>query len=106
MMDEMEVKDIAQAAAREAVREFLIALGIDSSDPIKMQHQMSSLGTMSELLNDEEYQADQLHLREWRVAMENAKRTSFFVVVTTIVSGFIGLMVFGIKMYLQKGPIH
>lgn len=73
-MTPFEIHDIAKEAAREAVREVLIGLGVntsDSGDMIKMQ-------------------ADFAHLRAWRESTEAVKRRGMLAIVTVLVTGGLG----------------
>ncbi len=70
------VREAATQAAEEAVRSSLIALGIDVDDPIEAQKDMAALRTLRELATDPEFQADMMHVREWRRAMDGVKKKS------------------------------
>lgn len=71
MMTEAEIRKIAHEAARQAVKETLISLGVDADDPL-------------------EYQRDMQHLRSWRQASETVKRQSIITAVGIIIAGTIG----------------
>lgn len=80
-MTEQEIKDIAKIAAREAVKETLLALGADVDDPL-------------------EQQADFRHLRSWRLSVETMKRQSLITSVIVVVGGILG----AVWMLLKGGP--
>lgn len=69
-----EVKHLASESAKAAVRELLLAMGVNANDPealIKMQQ-------------------DFAHLREWREAVGTIKTKGLMVATGVIVSGVIG----------------
>lgn len=77
---ESSVKEIAKAAAREAVEEAFALAGLNMNDPIRLQRQMQILAAMSE---DEERIEDHLFLRRLR------KRCDSWV-------GYVGASVIGL----------
>lgn len=75
-MTDDQTKEIARAAAREAVRETLLALGIDTSNPAAMI----------------ETQADFQHLRAWRKSLATVKRQGLVSAVGVVTVGLLGLI--------------
>ena len=71
-----ETRAIAQEAARAAVKEFFLALGVNADDPEAVTA----------------VQKDFAHLRAWREASDTVKRTSLKTAVGIIVAGGIGLI--------------
>lgn len=67
------VKDTAEQAAKEAVRQTLLTLGIDTQDPIEVQ-------------------ADMRHLREWRKSVATVKKQSLMTAIAILTSGIIGVI--------------
>lgn len=49
-----------------------------------------------------ELQADFAHLRRWRKSVEQAQSLTFRVVVTMLVTGFVGAVWLGVKTVLGK----
>ena len=49
-----------------------------------------------------ELQADFIHLRKWRKSVEQAQSLTFKMVITALVSGFIGVIWLGFKASLGK----
>ncbi len=49
-----------------------------------------------------ELQADLIHLRKWRKSVEQAQSYTFKIVITTIVTGFLGAIWLGIQTILHK----
>lgn len=75
-MTEDEIRDVARTAAREAVHEVMIAMGVDASNPAAMI----------------EMQKDFLSLREWRQSMQAIRRHSLITAVGVIVMGVLGVI--------------
>lgn len=101
-MTKDEIEHIASAAAKEAVKELLLTLGIYSADPIRAQTDMATVRELTRILNDPEHEADQIHLRKWRVAMESASSLSVKAVIGVIVTGLLGIIWLGIQQVLGK----
>jgi hypothetical protein len=73
-MSEVEITRIV----RQSVHDTLTVLGVDTSDPLAMQR-------------------DFQHLREWRVAVNSFKIKGLMVVLTTLVTGCLGLIYVGFQ---------
>lgn len=71
-----DVKAISQTAAREAVREMLLAMGVDASDPAAMI----------------EMQKDFQSLRQWRKSVQDVQRYSIITAVGILISGVAGMI--------------
>lgn len=69
-----EIKHIASDAAREAVKEMLLVLGIDISDPKALL----------------ETQKDFAHNRSWREATETIRTKGLVVATGIVISGILG----------------
>lgn len=101
-MDEKQIERIASAAAKTAVVEVLTSLGVIVDNPIRTQQDMVALRELGKQLRDPEYQADQLHLRKWRTAMDAATKMSFRTVISVLIVGGLGALWLGIKMLIHK----
>jgi hypothetical protein len=73
-----EARTIAKVAAREAVKEMLVSLGIDPED---------HPGT----------QRDMAFLRNWRESTETVKRQSIITAVAIFMAGLLGLIWLALK---------
>lgn len=73
-----QVHEIAKAAAKEAIAEWLLTLGIDPKEAL-------------------ETQKDFAHLRAWREATDTAKRAGIKAAITVLVTGFLGAVWLVIK---------
>jgi hypothetical protein len=71
-----ETEVIAKIAAREAVKEWLVTIGIDASDP-------------EAIIN---LQKDFAYVRTWRRSIETVRTTSVRTAVGVIVTGFLGII--------------
>jgi len=69
----------------EAVRQTLIQMGIDMSDPLAMQR-------------------DFQHLRQWRESGEDLKKKGTVALLGIFLSGLGTLVLLGLKEFLSKAP--
>lgn len=75
-------RDAVAHLVSETVRETLLQMGIDTSDPMAMQR-------------------DFQHLRQWREAGEAVKRHGILAIIGIFLSGAIALLIVGIKTWLK-----
>lgn len=73
-MSRDQIREIAKQGAREALKEFLLTLGVDADD----HDQIISM------------QKDMAHLRGWREAVEIVKKKGLSAAVWFIVTGALG----------------
>lgn len=73
-----EIKHLAEEAAKSAVRELLVAMGVDANDPKALI----------------EMQKDFAHIRVWRESTDTIRRKGLAAAVTFIVSGILAYLVF------------
>ena len=78
-MSHSELNDVVA----EAVKQTLMQLGVDTSDPIAMQR-------------------DFQHLRQWRESGEDLKRKGTLAVMGIFLSGLVSLILLGLKGWFQK----
>lgn len=83
--DRIVMREIAEHAAKCAVRETMKALGIDMDKP-------------------DEVQRDFHHLRAWRDACDTARRTGIKTAVGILVTGILGALWLVLKQRLGSGP--
>ncbi|MCP3368291.1 hypothetical protein [Bradyrhizobium cajani] len=74
---EAEIKEVAVKAAKAAVMETLLLMGVDVSKPEAVQ----------------EMQADFQQVRKWRKSVETVQRQSLLTAIGIVVSGIIGAIV-------------
>lgn len=90
---------MAHSAAKQAVHETLIMMGVDTSNPIAAQKVFGALNDLVQRFSDKETLADLTHLRNWRVGMENVKGKSIMTIVGIITIGAMGVFLAGLKGY-------
>ena len=95
--DKPELEAIADAAADRAVARMLIGLGINAADPISVQQDFSRLRALRALTEDEEFQLDLAHLRQWRLAVGSVRNVSMRTGVTIVITGLGALIMMGLK---------
>jgi hypothetical protein len=78
MMTEDEARKIAKEAAKEALHDMLVALGVDPEDEL-------------------ENQKDFAFVRDWRLSSQAVKRQGLAAAVGVIVIGVLGLVWLAIK---------
>lgn len=105
MTDKDELRALMKAVATEAVEEAvpatLLKLGMDTSDPIAAQEEMAAVREIAKHIGDPEYQADQLHLRRWRKAMESASNITLKTAIGIIITGLLGALWIGITSFFK-----
>ena len=67
----------------EAVRETLLQMGADPSNPIEMQR-------------------DFQHLRQWRTASEDLRAKGMFALLSIFITGSVALLLVGLRDYFGK----
>lgn len=101
MTDTVEMRIIAEAAAKAAVEETLLTLGIDARDPIQAQKDFMILREVGKLVMDSEFRKDMEHLRTWRLAVKEVKTKGLVTLVGILVTGAVALMVAGLKGWIK-----
>ena len=97
------LREVASRAASEAVNEAFLRVGLDHSNPIEVQKDLAALRVVREMLGDTSYQADMLHLRRWRCAMDQAKRRGVITAVGFLITGAIALIWMGMQSTINSG---
>ena len=90
--------DIADQAAHKAVRETLLTLGIDASDPIEAQRDMATLRELRDLTNSDEFKKDLLHLRRWRRTMDNVEAKGLIAGLGMLIFGSFAMILYAFKI--------
>ncbi len=52
----------------------------------------------------DEYRADMAYTRAWRLTIQKGTRTGWLTFVTVAVTGFIGVLIMGLKMFFNPVP--
>jgi hypothetical protein len=76
-----EIQDVAEAAARKAIAEMLLTLGVDTSDPKAIK----------------EMQRDFAYVRSWRESVVTVRNAGLKAAVGVLVTGTLG----AVWLYLQ-----
>jgi hypothetical protein len=92
----MRSKD-ATAAARVSAANAILDRGWG-----KATQPLESGDSAFELIHRIELRADFIHLRKWRKSVEQAQGLTFKVIVTALVTGFVGAVWLGFKTLLGK----
>lgn len=82
-MTEQQVRAIASEAAREAVLDTLLRLGVSAENPLEMQRDMQ-------------------HLREWRVSSQELKKKGMLTLIGIFCTGLAGLIVLGLRQWWSQ----
>lgn len=101
MTSNAEIQAIAEAAAKAAVEETLLSLGIDTRDPIQAQRDFMVLREVGRLVMDSEFRKDMEHLRNWRLAVKEVKTKGLITLVGILVTGAVALLVAGLKGWVK-----
>jgi hypothetical protein len=97
-----DTNDTVELVAQRAVEGVLQRLGIDTSNPIQAQADFQRLRAFRKMLEDEEFQADLVFMRRWRVNSEKITDTGMRTFVRVAVSGALGLLLLGTKDWWIK----
>lgn len=101
MTDTVEMRVIAEVAAKAAVEETLVKLGIDVSNPIKAQQDFMVLREVGKLVMDSEFRKDMELLRTWRMAINDVKSKGIVTLVGILVTGSMALIVAGFRGWIK-----
>lgn len=94
------VKVVAHDAAKRAVHETLISLGIDPSNPIDSQHDFA---VFRELMDDGELKKDLQFARAFRESMDTVKKATVRSAVGFVITVFLTGVWLGFKAYFPGG---
>ena len=100
-----EIEHVASIAAQKAVDETLIRIGINTADPIASQQDFAKLRALRDLMDDEGFQADLVHLRRWRLACSAAGRAAGRSLIGAAVAALLALLTLGTKDWIA-GLFH
>ncbi|MDQ2083186.1 hypothetical protein RA307_23720 [Xanthobacteraceae bacterium Astr-EGSB] len=101
-----EMKAIAKAAAKEAVQEVLIVIGVNVSDPqaiVETQRDFVVIHELARLALDSDFRKDLEFVREWRLSTQSLRKTSVRVAVGLIVTAALGALWLGLQQLMTRG---
>ena len=84
-LNDAEIQDIADAAAKSAIRNLFMNMGVDISDPKALL----------------EMQSDFRHLRSWRRAKEKVQSTALTTAIGVLITGALGWL--GLVLFQRGG---
>ncbi|KFH18445.1 hypothetical protein ELZ19_07020 [Brucella abortus] len=93
----------AEEAAEKAVAKAMTSLGIDHANPLEAQRDMQALRELRDMVADEDFQKDMMHLRRWRKAMEGVQNKGFLTVVGILVAGGCAAIWLGFQQIITGG---
>lgn len=96
------IEKTAEAAATNAVMQTLTTLGFDTARPLEVQRDMASLHEIRIAYNSPAFQQDMLHLRKWRLTMEQVRRKSILGAAGMIGLGIVAVVVLGFEQLTGK----
>lgn len=76
-----DLQQIAQSAATKAVHDTLMLIGLNVQDPLAAQEMFSGLREVVKTFASDDFQKDMLHIRKWRLTMDNVQSRSLMAVV-------------------------
>ncbi|UFK26682.1 hypothetical protein [Roseobacter phage RDJL6] len=97
------VKQAAAEAAEKAVTRTLTSLGVDANDPFEVQRDMQALRELRDMVANDAFKADMMHLRKWRMAMDGIQNKGMLTVVGLALSGIGAALWLGFQAMLRGG---
>jgi hypothetical protein len=91
------VEHIADRAARKAVEDTLLLIGVDVRNPVTAQEQFASLRRMATLVENEEHAADMAFVRRVRLARDAVVDSSWRTTAKVLITFALGLLAVGSK---------
>jgi hypothetical protein len=98
-----EVEDIAEAAAKAAVRETLLLIGVDLSDPLATQRDFAVMREVGRHAMDSDFRKDLEFAREWRLGMQSLRSTGVRTAIGLLVTAIASAIWLGIHQLLARG---
>jgi hypothetical protein len=92
------MKELAEDAAQQAVARTLLSLGIDPANPLEAQKDMAALRELRLVVDDQEFQADMIHLRRWRKTMDTVQSKGMLAAIGMVCVGGLALILYGLKI--------
>lgn len=94
------IRAVVEETAEQAVRNTLTTLGFDTRNPVEVQRDVATMREVRTMMANPEWQADQMHLRQWRTAMEDVKSKGIIAALGLAALGVLAAMVFAVKWKL------
>lgn len=97
-----ELDEIVSRAAKSAVRETLMAIGVDTGNPIEAQATFATLRQIARTFGEPDFQADLNHLRVWRRAVSGLRQHALTVTLSILLTAAIAWMASGLKLSITR----
>jgi hypothetical protein len=97
-----ELDEVVARAAKSAVRETLMAIGVDTGNPILAQETFATLRTIARTFTDPEFQADLSHTRMWRKTVNTLRQHAATILLGTALTAAIAWMATGMKVSITR----
>lgn len=91
------MEKIAKDAAKRAVGELLISLGINAQDPLEAQQNFAALAKIRTILDDPECTKDRNFSRNMRKTYEGVEKVGIKAAMSMAVFGLLAFILYGIK---------
>lgn len=98
------LKDVAEVAADNAVKKWLVAIGIDPNNPVKAQQEFTTMRYVIEKVHDTEFKDDLSWLRRARKNSEGIIGKAVLTAVGLSVVGAVHAMWQGLRAFLGQPP--
>lgn len=96
------IEEIAERAAKKAVHQILITLGVDVENPLEAQRDFHTLRDLTKLAGDPEFQKDLQHIRAWRIRTEAATTKGALAFLTALIGGACTALWIGIQQLITS----
>lgn len=96
------VHTVAHSAAKQAVEETLMSIGVDTKNPLQAQASFAALRNLVGVFSDSEFQADLQHLRTWRTSVRQVQSRGLMTVIGMAVTGAVVLLMLGFKGWVIR----
>lgn len=100
---EQTAQRAAADAAEKAVKQALASLGVDANDPFEVQRDMLALRELRDMVTSDDFKADMMHLRKWRMAMDGVQNKGMLTIIGIAVSGIGAALWIGFQAILKGG---
>ncbi len=98
-----EVEEIAERAAKGALRDMMALIGVDVDDPFKAQEDFALLRLVGRHVKDAEFRKDIEFTRELRLGVKTLRMTSVRAVIGVVITATLGALWLGFQTLLSRG---
>ena len=94
---ELLMRQVASETAEKTVKATLTKLGVDHYNPLEVQKDLAALRELRRLMTDSHMQADLMHLRKWRIAVESVQKKGMVASLGLIIVALIVIAATSLK---------